>query len=353
VIKVIQIVRNFTQYGGMENYVWHLSHELLDLGYRVVIICLSSEEHYDKRIKVIKIKQSFKFRSSWKKHLVFSYKLRKIFSKKHYLKKYVIHSHERVSIQDLSTIHGPLIKDRKRSIFDFLSPRLTAWKFLEKREFNSPNLVCIFPNSIESYNKFNFFYKNVNAAVCKPAYPGVDESFYSIENKENILNIGFIGKEWKRKGLPFAVNFYKKILSENNKLHFYVAGPDPDEIKHLFSDISTNRYTLLGWSNSFDFFRKIDLLIHPALNEPFGMVSAEANASGVYQFVSNHTGFKEFINPRTGKILPLDESKWVEEFKKILNNHIKVERIFFSWKQLALSHSLIYKMISKTKKTIF
>jgi UDP-glucose:(heptosyl)LPS alpha-1,3-glucosyltransferase len=41
---IIQVVRNWGPVGGMESYVWHLSHALALLNYRITIVCEKSHE---------------------------------------------------------------------------------------------------------------------------------------------------------------------------------------------------------------------------------------------------------------------------------------------------------------------
>ena len=55
-LEIIQIVRNWGSVGGMEAYVWHLSHELAKRNCKVTIICEKSHKnisHSD--IQVIEI----------------------------------------------------------------------------------------------------------------------------------------------------------------------------------------------------------------------------------------------------------------------------------------------------------
>jgi UDP-glucose:(heptosyl)LPS alpha-1,3-glucosyltransferase len=44
VLHVVQIVRNWGPVGGMESYVWHLSHALAQRNYRITIVCEKAHE---------------------------------------------------------------------------------------------------------------------------------------------------------------------------------------------------------------------------------------------------------------------------------------------------------------------
>jgi len=71
-----------------------------------------------------------------------------------------------------------------------------------------------------------------------------------------------------------------------------ITGPGDWEIVRLVARHSV-RVRVLGWQPARTFFEGLDLLIHPANNEPYGMVVAEAMVAGVPVIVSdgNHPLF--------------------------------------------------------------
>ena len=68
------------------------------------------------------------------------------------------------------------------------------------------------------------------------------------------------------------------------------------------------------------FYDKIDLLIHPARLEAFGMVVTEALARRIPVLVSDRVGASSVVRPGNGQVLPFDASleEWTEKAHEIL-----------------------------------
>ena len=344
ITKSIQVVRNFNQNGGMERYVWALAHALAERNQEVVIVCQSYDDSCSKKIKVHKL-NGLKSKSGWVNHLFFSNQLNKFLSQHLNYKEHIIHSHERISCHHVTTFHSPLIKDREKGILDILSVRLMVWNYIENRELFGRNLQCILPNSFYTAKKIETFYPDAQKKICAPAFPGVDQKYYSIETNPEGLNIGFIGRDWKRKGLAFVVEIFSDVIKKINNVHLYVAGPEFVDIQHLFVNLPRDKFTIMNWTDPAEFFKKINLLVHPAIKEPFGMVLAEANASGKYILASKNTGFTKFLTKKVGKALELNKENWLNEILKYNSNRQQVQRLNFSWNDLAKKHEEIYLKI--------
>ena len=56
--SVVQVVRRFGCVGGMESYVWFLSHELARLDYQVVVVCEECEGQPDPAIELVFVPKS-------------------------------------------------------------------------------------------------------------------------------------------------------------------------------------------------------------------------------------------------------------------------------------------------------
>ena len=66
--------------------------------------------------------------------------------------------------------------------------------------------------------------------------------------------IGFVGREWQRKGLPLAVEIAVQLRRERPNLELWMVGPQRQEVQHLFSDWKGG-YRLLGWRNDSSHFQ--------------------------------------------------------------------------------------------------
>jgi hypothetical protein len=91
-----------------------------------------------------------------------------------------------------------------------------------------------------------------------------------------------------------------------------VVGPDTAEVEPLFAGWHGG-YRLLGWSSDPAVYAQMDLLLHPASAEPYGMVIAEAMAAAVPVVISDRCGIAPEVAPQAGSVLSLDASpsEWI------------------------------------------
>lgn len=346
----IHIVRRYGPVGGMENYVFELTQALAEKGQTVIVLCEICDVSNDgSQIQVILLRNRLK-KPRWLAQWYFSKSVSRYIEASK-LKGTIIHSHERSSVHQVTTFHGPPFLNRKKRLLDFLSPRIFMWTALEKKELLGTNVKAILPNSTLIADQLAIFYPSIKHKITQPAYPGVSELYYK-RNKANLTpTIGFIGHEWKRKGLDIACLIVRELLIDLPKLHFLVAGCNPKEIIHLFKGFPKGSYTLTGWINNPELFiEKTDLLLHPAKAEPFGMAIAEANASGIPVVISEHCGIASLINADHGKVCKLDMGSiaiepWVKACKELLIKPIEVKSLNLSWKTLADQHIKLYRSL--------
>lgn len=339
----MHIVRRYGQVGGMERYVWELTHALSEAGQKVTVLCEKAYSCAAPNIQVIELGQ-IKQKPRWISMLRFSARVSNYLSQHPlFIDTHVIHSHERTAVHQVTTFHGPPIKSRKSALLDCLSPRLLTWDYLEKRELCGPQVQAILPNSDLISTQLNKYYPEASAHIRSPAYPAVADDFFQISKKAKGKVIGFIGKEWKRKGLDIAIELLTPMLHEQKDLHFIIAGPPAEEIQSLFTDWPEDRYSLIGWSSTSDFLREIDVLIHPARIEPFGMVVAESNAAGIPVIISDHCGIAPLIKDSMGKVISIqDKESWMLTLNDYLNEEKAVEKLTLTWAKLAQQHIKLY-----------
>lgn len=339
----IHIVRQYGPVGGMERYVWELTHALANSDQQVMVICETMRAEPAQGIKVIEL-GAIKAKPRWLSMLRFSARV-SAYCKTLDTSGWVIHSHERTAVHQVTTFHGPPILARKKRALDFLSPRLHTWEYLEKRELCSSKVHTVLPNSILVSEQLATYYPEAKSNIAAPAYPGVDETFTQINKYTNGHHIGFIGKEWQRKGLKFACEIFQKYRQSEPDAKFIIAGPDSKNIQHLFAGWPDDSYILLGWCKTETFLAQVDTLLHPAKSEPFGMVIAEANAARTPVLISDLCGIASMITDKQGKVLSLEQP--AEEWGKALHElkTIIPERLELHWADLARYHQQIYTQI--------
>lgn len=345
----IHIVRRYGPVGGMERYVWELSHALAAQGQSVQILCEKSFKTPHHNIVVHELGELAP-KPRWLSMLRFSKKITN-WVKHTDTSNVIIHSHERSSVHDITTFHGPPFVERKKKLLDALSPRIWAWKYLERRELCGHNVITVLPNSLLISNLLSQHYPCCQNKLDNPAYPGVSEHYFSILRKQNRNTVGFIGKEWKRKGLEQACLIITKLRASMPTLRFIVAGPDPEDIQHLFIGWPEQSYKLIGWKQTEDFLTEIDLLLHPARTEPFGMVIAEANAAGCKVVISDQCGITPLLTSKMGQSIPLKANidEWCSTVHEQLLSADTTEKLSLRWTTLAKQHQDLYQKILSAK----
>jgi UDP-glucose:(heptosyl)LPS alpha-1,3-glucosyltransferase len=347
----IHIVRRYGLVGGMENYVVQLVSALVSLHQKVTILCEVDEyTSSPKSVRVVELGNRFR-KPRWLAQWDFSQRV------SHYLELHpdseaVIHSHERTAVHHVTTFHGPPFQCRKKRILDFLSPRIHMWSYLERRELQKEQVQAILPNSPMIAGQLVQLYPEVRNRVLAPAYPGVTAEFSNIQRQSDGRTVvGFLGHEWRRKGLDIACLIVSSLRELLPEVHFLVAGCDPKEIQPLFIGWPKGSYTLAGWvSEPEQFLGKIDVLLHPARSEPFGMVVAEANAASIPVVISEYCGVAELIGEEQGSVCVLnvqhpEVAHWVAACYQWLMQESPVIPLSLTWEGLAEQHIALYQQL--------
>ena len=348
-IEVVQVVRKFGKKGGMERYVWELSHALADQEVLVHILCEEVTDACNHHlIQINTLKRVFE-KPRWLAMLRFSRKVTNWFEENR-LNDCIIHSHERTSMHQVTTFHGPPFAHiRDKPFWKRISLRVKVWLYLEKRELCSNQVRLVLPNSKLIGKDLEHFYPCIKDRLHAPAYPGIKDPNIitkELEARPNIIL--FIGKEWKRKGLDFAVEIVEKLRLTDKSIEFLVLGPDPDLVRHLFKNW-TDGYRLLGWDDPRKYLSNARLLIHPAISEPYGMSISEATNFGVPVVISDNCGIASQITKKSGRVLSLDDSiaLWIKACSEEITRNDLAHKVGKSWTELALDHIKIYDSILK------
>ncbi len=348
-MNILQVVRRFGPVGGMERYVWELTRELAAMGHRVQVLCeedLNSEPFADVEIHVLGM---IRPKPRWLSHIRFSNRVHQWLAQ-HPQADTVIHSHERLQDHHITTFHGPpFAQIYDQPIWKRLSLRAAMNLWLERRELCGRNVQVIVPNSIRIAEELKTYYPAIESRLSAPIVPGVTPCSKR-EPREVPADagvIGFIGKEWKRKGLPMAIDIVSKLAEQRPGLIFKVAGPSAESIRHLFDAVSFN-YELLGKIDVRELYRQFDLLLHPARKEPFGMVITEALSAGVPVIISDICGAVTELDSTTGKALSLDlpTARWAETANTLLQSGDRTFSYQRSWRDMAAAYAVLYERIN-------
>lgn len=343
---VIQVVRRYGTVGGMERYVWELTHELQQLGYRVSVICERCHVEPPQGITVHELGEIAP-RPRWLSLLRFSGRVARWLEHNPHPNS-LIHSHERLGCHHVTTFHGPPFA----TVFDkpwwrLLSLRVAMQLFLERRELSVSRYVV--PNSEFIKQRLAHYYPELAHKLAVPIVPGVSASvcreFRAVPADGGV--VGFVGKEWQRKGLPWAVKIIAALRRTRPHLQFYVIGPAAADIQHLFAQWQGG-YQLMGWCGQAH-YAEFDVLLHPAKAEPYGMVISEAMAAKVPVLISDVCGAAMHLTANSGAVLALSTSleTWVDALEQQLNRNEAVPQFKRSWREVAQQYETIYREIFK------
>ena len=166
-------------------------------------------------------------------------------------------------------------------------------KSLIKREIesikSSTKVIC--PSKfVKDYMVSNLGKLNSSIAVCPF---GVDLKLFSFQNSEGevnpTVNFGFLGQISERKGVKFLLDSFQHDRFKDCNL-FLGGELQKTNIDFSIEDYDKTNIHFLGKTNQLDFFKKIDILVHPSLIEGSAKVIYEAMAAGVVPVATINSG---------------------------------------------------------------
>jgi UDP-glucose:(heptosyl)LPS alpha-1,3-glucosyltransferase len=340
--NIVLIVRRYGPVGGMERYVWEMSRKMAVLGHQITILCEQlCSESAPEGMHVVEL-GCVSPKPRWLAHLRFSAKV-SAWVAAHSSEHMIIHSHERTGVHQFTTFHGPpFAAVKNKPWWQRISLRIAANLWLEYREVCGSQVKAVTPNSPLIANALRQYYPAIASRLTAPVAPGVSPIPARPDRQISPTGgiIGFVGKEWKRKGLDIAVAIVAEVRKQRPDLILMVAGPDPNHIRHLFQTWEGG-FQLLGETDSTPLYAQFDLLLHPARQEPYGMVIAEARAAGVPVLVSDACGIASELDQDAVLNIHASISDWATAIETQIGQQMpSVQR---SWKTVAQEQIAIYR----------
>ena len=341
-LKLLYVVRRYGPVGGMERYVWETTRELAALGHHVEVVCERCHVEKPQGIAVHELGEIAP-RPRWLSLLRFGGRVAD-WLQAHPRPGWLIHSHERLGIHHVTTFHSPPFATvRDKPIWKRLSLRVAMHFYLERRELRTARHIV--PNSIFIRKQLAHYYPEYADKLTQPVVPGVvampPRDWRRAPANGGI--IGFVGKEWQRKGLPLAIEIVAQLRRERPDLELWVVGPDEKQIRNLFAGWRGG-YRLLGWSDK-SHFAEFDVLLHPAKAEPYGMVISEAMATQVPVVVSDACGAAAQVKVEGGEVIALDApvQQWVSAVARQLDRTEAPPVFVRGWDAVAAEYEIIYR----------
>lgn len=346
-MKIIHIVRRYGPVGGMERYVWETTRELAKLGHQVQVLCERCVAEKPQGIEVHELGTMF-YRPRWLYYWRFGRRAEQWLRANPH-PGWLVHSNERVGVHDVTTFHGPPFASvRDKPWWKKISLRVAMQLYMERRELRVAQRIV--PNSEIIARQLAHYYPEYAHKLTPPVVPGVLPGVVRTPRHVPADGgiVGFVGKEWKRKGLPLAVRIVAQLRRERPQLQMWVIGPEEREIQHLFSGWNGG-YRLLGWRSDAEHFKDIDVLLHPAKAEPYGMVISEAMAARVPVVVSDACGAAAQVSAEAGEIVPLraPPNQWMKAVMTQLDRTQAAPSFVRGWDVVAREFESVYNDVHK------
>lgn len=341
-MKVMHVVRRFGPVGGMERYVWETVQALSAMGHEVAVLCETCLADKPRGVAVYEL-GTIMPRPRWLALLRFGHRVRRWLAINPH-PDWVIHSHERLGCHRVTTFHGPPFA----TIFEKhwtrrLSVRVFMQLFLELRELAVADRIV--PVSLFVVQQIADYYPWLAHKLTRPVLPGVQAGAQRQPRPVPADGgvVGFVGKEWLRKGLPFAAAIVGQLRRKRPRLRFVVIGSEADEVRHLF-DGWTGGYQVIPWARQVA-YPELDVLLHPAKAEPFGMVIGEAMSARVPVVVSDACGAAREVSPDAGIVLPLSATveRWADAVDAQLSRTSPIPAYAREWALVAREYEAIYQ----------
>jgi len=351
-VASLHVVRRYGPVGGMERYVWELTAALARAGHPVTVLCERLHAPAPAGIEVHELGEIAP-RPRWLSLLRFSRRVAR-WLREHPRPGVLIHSHERLGVHHVTTFHGPPFATvLERPWWRRLSLRVAMQLWLERRELLGASVRAVVPNSRLIGQQLLHYYPQVRERLTDPVPPGVAAGplrpARAVPADGGV--IGFVGREWKRKGLEQAVAIVAELRRRRPRAELWVVGPAPQEVAGLFAGWDGG-YRLLGWSSDPAVYARLDLLLHPARAEPYGMVIAEAMAAAVPVVISDRCGIAPDVSPVSGSVLRLDApvDEWVAACERQLGRAAAPRPFDRSWQRVAREQQEIYRDMLATEQ---
>jgi glycosyltransferase involved in cell wall biosynthesis len=159
----------------------------------------------------------------------------------------------------------------------------------------------------------------------KKGKPGYLHKLLSIpKDAPIVLTVGRMGKE---KNIDFILRVFEEICKTDAKTHLVVVGkgPEKDNLLGIAKKLGVSKRVHFTGSIDYEFmplvYADVEVFVFASYTETQGVCVLEAAASGIPSVINDDGAFKHMvINNKNGFLLVLDEKKFAEKIRFLLEN---------------------------------
>ena len=313
-MKIGVIRQRYTAIGGAERYLDGLIRGLIARGHEVHVFANSWQSgtegfifHPVPMMRGSSFLKALSFAAN-SRRVVASFRCDRVFSMERTLKQDIYRAGDgchREWLRQRARFNSPL-----RQLTIAINPFHATMLSLERRMFTTEATGRIIANShrgkreiIDHYgypgDRIHVIHNGVD---CERFRPPVERT------ASQRVRLLFVGTGFERKGLPFAIQALSRLPSP---VELKVVGKgDVARYQRLAASAGVaNRIEFLGKDQDMSLlYQKADVLVHPAVYEPFANVCMEAMAAGLPVVTSRINGVSEVIEPgKNGAIVEKPE----------------------------------------------
>ncbi len=169
---------------------------------------------------------------------------------------------------------------------------------------------------LSKYAYDTFIENGVKKDKLKIVWPGIDLSRFYPRNikKDKIFRICYSGMLTLRKGFQYLLKALDELALP--ELELLIAGGSSDSVCHDMLEYYKKRIKIEQWKGGdhVEDYRRSDILVHPSLEDGWGLVVSEAVACGLPVVVTEHTGAKDIVEEGiNGFIIPAADVEAIKE----------------------------------------
>jgi len=350
-----------SQAGGVQEHIYNLTKELAKLGHKINIFGPENNKipfiNYHPIAKAVKLPVP---NGNWSNITIKNnqkYKASQILEKEKF---HIIHIHEpyipfvnwdifgNTSATKVATFHTAWNND---SILNIVNPFLP----LLKEIFSSYFKGVIFVSKIV---KRRWQYLCKHSVIQKIIHNGIDRTFFrpAKKAKGKIINLLFVGRLVKRKGLIYLLKTLNKIVKDNLNIRLTIVGDGPEKLESekYVKENNLNKYVrfvgeILG-KERINYYQEADIFCAPYIDEAFGITVLEALSCGIPVVGFKNESFLEILKGYPYPELFVDRKnivKFSKVLKQLINDQQK-RKIIGEW---GVSRVKDFDWINLAKKT--